>query len=459
MITSGAAQKVYPGWSAYGASKAAMDQWVHVVGAEQQVRGGVKVFGVAPGVVDTPMQGQVPRPARTSSPPSRSSSTFTKMVSSSRRTRSPHGSGGWSKTARRTEASWICGRGWRPGPSAPHLDPAGSQGGGGPAAHLRHHQPPRCRQDHPDREVSALRRRGDRGRRGPGPVGAAEGNIGLDGDGAAAGDLDLVHRAAVQIPGPRGQPAGHPGTPRLLGGHLPGPGRRRRRGHGAGRRQGHRGADPQAVRGLPLPQPADPHVPEQVRPARPGPARVAGRDRRPDQGQPDAGDLAGGCARRLPGSDRPSYGGVRAVHPHGPGGDCGAGGAGRPRAGGAGGRDRLGAGERGVLAVNRGGRRPGPQVFSCRREHPDVRRVGPDQLRGASPAGCGGRPGPVPRAPQRHRRGSEAARLPPVGIRLQDPGQHEPRPPGPHRVCAHLLRAIRAGDDRRPRPDRQAVRH
>ena len=59
MISSGAAQKVYPGWSAYGASKAAMDQWVRIVGAEQQIRGGVRVFGVAPGVVDTPMQSQV----------------------------------------------------------------------------------------------------------------------------------------------------------------------------------------------------------------------------------------------------------------------------------------------------------------------------------------------------------------------------------------------------------------
>jgi benzil reductase ((S)-benzoin forming) len=59
MISSGAAQKVYPGWSAYGASKAAMDQWVRIVGAEQQIRGGVTVFGVAPGVVDTPMQSQV----------------------------------------------------------------------------------------------------------------------------------------------------------------------------------------------------------------------------------------------------------------------------------------------------------------------------------------------------------------------------------------------------------------
>lgn len=59
MISSGAAHKVYPGWSAYGASKAALDQWVRIVGAEQEIRGGVRVFGIAPGVVDTGMQTQV----------------------------------------------------------------------------------------------------------------------------------------------------------------------------------------------------------------------------------------------------------------------------------------------------------------------------------------------------------------------------------------------------------------
>lgn len=57
MITSGAARSVYPGWSAYGAGKAAVDQWVRIVGAEQAHRGsGVRVVSVAPGVVDTGMQ-------------------------------------------------------------------------------------------------------------------------------------------------------------------------------------------------------------------------------------------------------------------------------------------------------------------------------------------------------------------------------------------------------------------
>jgi benzil reductase ((S)-benzoin forming) len=56
MITSGAASSVYPGWSSYGAGKAALDQWVRNVGAEQEERGGVRVAAIAPGVVDTDMQ-------------------------------------------------------------------------------------------------------------------------------------------------------------------------------------------------------------------------------------------------------------------------------------------------------------------------------------------------------------------------------------------------------------------
>ncbi|MEA2704163.1 MAG: hypothetical protein QOD63_2108 [Actinomycetota bacterium] len=56
MITSGAAKSVYPGWSSYGAGKAAVDQWVRNAGAEQAIRGGVQVLAVAPGTVDTGMQ-------------------------------------------------------------------------------------------------------------------------------------------------------------------------------------------------------------------------------------------------------------------------------------------------------------------------------------------------------------------------------------------------------------------
>ncbi len=59
MLTSGAASSVYPGWASYGAAKAAVDQWVRDVGAEQDLRGGVELIAVAPGTVDTGMQEQL----------------------------------------------------------------------------------------------------------------------------------------------------------------------------------------------------------------------------------------------------------------------------------------------------------------------------------------------------------------------------------------------------------------
>jgi len=59
MITSGAARSVYPGWSSYGAAKAAVDQWVRTAGAEQDLRGGARVLAVAPGTVDTGMQARI----------------------------------------------------------------------------------------------------------------------------------------------------------------------------------------------------------------------------------------------------------------------------------------------------------------------------------------------------------------------------------------------------------------
>ena len=62
MIGSGAARSVYEGWSAYGAGKAAVDQWVRTAGAEQERRGGrIRVLSVAPGVVATPMQEEIRR--------------------------------------------------------------------------------------------------------------------------------------------------------------------------------------------------------------------------------------------------------------------------------------------------------------------------------------------------------------------------------------------------------------
>jgi len=58
-ISSGAATNARAGWAAYGAAKAAGDQWVRAVGMEQRVRGGVKVLSVTPGAVATAMQEQI----------------------------------------------------------------------------------------------------------------------------------------------------------------------------------------------------------------------------------------------------------------------------------------------------------------------------------------------------------------------------------------------------------------
>jgi benzil reductase ((S)-benzoin forming) len=59
MVSSGAATTAYPGWAAYGAGKAALNQWVRAVGKEQQIDGGVRVSAIAPGVVDTSMQAEI----------------------------------------------------------------------------------------------------------------------------------------------------------------------------------------------------------------------------------------------------------------------------------------------------------------------------------------------------------------------------------------------------------------
>ena len=59
LVSSGAADKVYEGWSAYCAGKAAVEHWVRTVGAEQVRRGGARVLSVRPGVVDTQMQTEI----------------------------------------------------------------------------------------------------------------------------------------------------------------------------------------------------------------------------------------------------------------------------------------------------------------------------------------------------------------------------------------------------------------
>lgn len=61
IVSSGAARGAPPGWSSYGAAKAAGEAWVRTVGAEQRIRGGARVIAVAPGVVATSMQAEIRR--------------------------------------------------------------------------------------------------------------------------------------------------------------------------------------------------------------------------------------------------------------------------------------------------------------------------------------------------------------------------------------------------------------
>ena len=98
----------------------------------------------------------------------------------------------------------------------------------------------------------------------------------------------------------RHQPRRHPGSLRLLRGHLPGAHRGRRRRHADRRRQGPRAADPQAVPGVPPPRHPGHHRDQQVGPPGPDAAGTARRDPRADRPDPDAAVLAGRHRRRLP---------------------------------------------------------------------------------------------------------------------------------------------------------------
>jgi benzil reductase ((S)-benzoin forming) len=57
-ISSGAATKIYEGWAAYCASKAAVDMMTAVVATEERTHG-LRAYALAPGVVDTDMQAQI----------------------------------------------------------------------------------------------------------------------------------------------------------------------------------------------------------------------------------------------------------------------------------------------------------------------------------------------------------------------------------------------------------------
>jgi benzil reductase ((S)-benzoin forming) len=59
LFSSGAARRAYPGVAAYGAAKAAVDQWVRAAGNEQTRRGEVQVVSINPGRVATAMHQQL----------------------------------------------------------------------------------------------------------------------------------------------------------------------------------------------------------------------------------------------------------------------------------------------------------------------------------------------------------------------------------------------------------------
>ena len=132
---------------------------------------------------------------------------------------------------------------------SPSRSPLASRSGA--AAHLCDHLPSRRRQDHADRKAAAVRRRHQSRRPGQGQGRAAQHPFRLDEDRARARHLGRHLGDDLRVRGPRVQPAGHAGPRGLFRRHLPHADRGRFRRDGDRRRQGHRGADAQAVRGLP----------------------------------------------------------------------------------------------------------------------------------------------------------------------------------------------------------------
>jgi benzil reductase ((S)-benzoin forming) len=56
-VSSGAGRNAYPGWSVYCATKAALD--LHASAAAQDDNANLRIVSLAPGVIDTDMQGQI----------------------------------------------------------------------------------------------------------------------------------------------------------------------------------------------------------------------------------------------------------------------------------------------------------------------------------------------------------------------------------------------------------------
>ncbi len=69
-ISSGAAKKVYLGWSVYCSSKAALNMASEVLAGEMQANGrDVKVLSYSPGPIDTPMQAEIRKKKAEDFPP------------------------------------------------------------------------------------------------------------------------------------------------------------------------------------------------------------------------------------------------------------------------------------------------------------------------------------------------------------------------------------------------------
>jgi benzil reductase ((S)-benzoin forming) len=59
-ISSGAATRAIPGWASYCASKAALDRFSETIYLEEKEKGrNIRVFSLAPGVIDTDMQSTI----------------------------------------------------------------------------------------------------------------------------------------------------------------------------------------------------------------------------------------------------------------------------------------------------------------------------------------------------------------------------------------------------------------
>ncbi len=313
---------------------------------------------------------------------------------------------------------------------------------------------PGRRQDHADREAPALRGSDPACRRGEGEAEPGLDPVGLDGHREGARDLGRHLGDDLRVRGLRVQPARYAGPRGLLGGHLPDAHRRRLRDHGDRRREGHRGAHAQALRGLPHARHPDRDLHQQDGPRGPQSLRPARRDREDPGPRHRPRHLADQPGPELRGHLRPRPQ-PRPAHRHGRGADRGLGARRRRRDGaaaagrgrGLAGGGRAGAGGLQALRPHVVPRGP-PDPGLLRQRAAQFRRARSHRRDGGLCAAAprpGGRPA---------RRGG--GRGQDVRLRVQDPGQHGPEPPRPHRLHAHLLGQAPARHEGEARAHRQA---